>query len=346
MGTAPSRLVIRPPNWLGDAVMALPALAALRRHFAQSHLTIAAVPSVAAIFREDTDAAPDAVIDLPASKRATVQALAEGRFELGVLLPNSWRSAWQFRRAGIGQIWGYGGSGRGLLLTRAARRPRGVVHQADYYRRLVTGLGVACEPGLPPRIAPAPASAAEAAKLLSAAGVTESTRLVAFAPGAAYGQAKQWLPDRAAEVAARLIRDRGVSCLLVGAGHDRDAGRAIESWFRAHAPDAAGRVVNLIGRTSLRALVGVIDRSAAIVANDSGAMHLAAALGRPVVAVFGPTDDRVTRPIGDHHVLTASVFCRPCMLRDCPIDHRCMKRITVDRVHDAVIEALAGKVGR
>jgi heptosyltransferase-2 len=90
----------------------------------------------------------------------------------------------------------------------------------------------------------------------------------------------------------------------------------------------------------------VIGRSAAIVANDSGAMHLAAALGRPVVAVFGATDERVTRPIGDHHVLTASVFCRPCMLRDCPIDHRCMKRITVDEVYEAVTEALAGKVVR
>jgi heptosyltransferase-2 len=346
MTATDSRLVIRPPNWLGDAVMALPALAALRRHFAQSHLTIAAVPSVAAIFREDTDVAPDAVVDLPASTSATVQALREGRFDLGILLPNSWRSAWQFRRAGIGEIWGYGGSGRGLLLTRAARRSRGVVHQADYYRHLVTDLGVACEPGLTPRIAPRPSSAAEAAKLLSAAGVTESTRLVTFAPGAAYGQAKQWLPQRAAEVAARLIRHQDVTCVLVGAGHDRDAGRAIESWFRAHAPEAAGCVVNLIGRTSLRALAGVLSRTAAVVANDSGAMHLAAALGRPVVAVFGPTDDRVTRPIGDHHVLTASVFCRPCMLRDCPIDHRCMQRISVDQVYDAVSDALATKVVR
>ena len=138
----PSRIVIRPPNWLGDAVMALPALAAVRRHYPHAHLTIAGVPSVAAIFREDTDVAPDAVVDLPASRPATVRALSEGRFDLGLLLPNSWRSAWQFRRAGIGERWGYGAAGRGLLLTRSVRRPRGVVHQADYYRRLVTDLGV------------------------------------------------------------------------------------------------------------------------------------------------------------------------------------------------------------
>jgi heptosyltransferase-2 len=343
MPVAASRLVIRPPNWLGDAVMALPALAAVRRHFAQAHLTIAAVPSVAAIFREATDVAPDAVMDLPVSRRATLQALADGRFDRGILLPNSWRSAWQFRRAGIGERWGYGAAGRGLLLTRSVRRPRGVVHQSDYYRHLVIGLGVPCEAGEAPRIAPRSGSVAEAERLLSAVGVTASTRLVGFAPGAAYGQAKQWLPDRAAAVAARLVRDQGVTCVLVGAGHDREAGRAIESWFRANAPEAAGRVVNLIGRTSLRALVGVVGRTAAVVANDSGAMHLAAALGRPVVAVFGPTDDRVTRPIGDHQVLTASVFCRPCLLRDCPIDHRCMKRISVDRVYGAVSHVLARK---
>ena len=97
-------------------------------------------------------------------------------------------------------------------------------------------------------------------------------------------------------------------------------------------PAAAPRVVDLVGRTSLGALVGVTAKAAVFVSNDSGAMHLAAALGRPVVAIFGPTDERATRPIGDHDVLTADVFCRPCMLRDCPIDHRCMKRITVDTV--------------
>lgn len=345
MSTRP-RIVVRPPNWLGDAVMALPALVAVRRHFVDAHLTLAAVPAVAAIFREETDVAPDAVIDLPSSTRGAVEAIVRGRFDVGILLPNSWRSAWQFRRAGIGERWGYGGSGRGLLLTRHVRRPRGVVHQADYYRHLVSGLGMSCDPPAGPCIAPSARSVEEANVLLATAGVPGEAAIVAFAPGAAYGQAKQWYPDRAAEVAARLIRDRGTTCVLIGAGHDRDAGRAIESWLRANAPDVAGRVVNLIGRTSLRVLVGVISRTTAVVTNDSGAMHLAAALGRPVVAVFGPTDDRVTRPIGDHHVLTSSVFCRPCMLRDCPIDHRCMKRIGVDDVHAAVLDVLSRKVVR
>lgn len=341
--TAPiERVVIRPPNWLGDAVMALPAMTALRRHFPSAHLSIAAVPSVAAIFREDTDAAPDRVIELPSGTSAAVAVLEGEGFDLGVLFPNSLRSAWQFRRARIRERWGYPTSGRGLLLTRCSRPSRrtGVVHQADYYRDLVSGLGITCPPGAPPRLAPRAPSVERAMALLHEHRVTDDARLVGFAPGAAYGQAKQWPPDRMAALIARLARELGVTPVVVGASHDRDAGRAIESWLRREAPDVAARIVNLTGRTSLGALIGVIERVAVFVSNDSGAMHVAAALGRPVVAMFGPTDERATSPVGDHTVITHPVFCRPCMLRDCPIDHRCMKRITTDAVYDAVAARL------
>jgi heptosyltransferase-2 len=146
-----------------------------------------------------------------------------------------------------------------------------------------------------------------------------------------------------AEVIARLARERGVTSIVFGAAHDRDVARAIESWLRAHAPDMAARFIDLVGRTSLGALIGAIARTRAFVSNDSGAMHLAAALGRPVVAVFGPTDERATRPIGPHEVITEPVFCRPCLLRDCPIDHRCMRRISVDAVYDAVVRRLEAR---
>jgi heptosyltransferase-2 len=165
--------------------------------------------------------------------------------------------------------------------------------------------------------------------------------VIALAPGAAYGQAKQWPPERAAALIARLVTERAASCVIVGADHDRPAARAIESWLSSNARDAAARVVNLTGRTSVNALAGVLESSAALVTNDSGAMHLAAALGRPVVAIFGPTDERATRPLGTHALVTAQVFCRPCLLRDCPIDHRCMTRITVDTVFDATSQQLA-----
>ena len=337
------RILVRPPNWLGDAVMALPAMAAIRRHFEADQLTIAAVPGVAAIFREHTDVRPDRVLNLAPDSRAAIAMLEGEGFDLGILFPNSFRSAWQFWRAGVTERWGAARSGRRMLLTRCSAlgpRPKGVRHQADYYRAVVTGLGIPCESGTLPRVAPGTPSAERAAALLAQHGVAPDARLVGFAPGAAYGQAKQWLPERAAEVAARLIRERRATCVLLGASHDRDAARAIESWIRAHAPDAMRGVVNLTGHTSLGALVGLTARMTAVVSNDSGAMHLAAALGRRVVAIFGPTDERATGPLGEHTVLAAPVFCRPCLLRDCPIDHRCMKRVGVHEVYAAILASL------
>jgi heptosyltransferase-2 len=338
------RVLVRPPNWLGDAVMALPALAAVRRHFAADHLTIAASPSVAPIFREDTDVAADRVLDLPAGTRAAVAVLEGEGCDVGILFPNSFRSAWQFWRAGIAQRWGMGSAGRALLLTRKAVRPRpsGPLHQAEYYRALVTSLGIECQPASPPRIRARAPSLERAGALIVQHGVDERRRLVGIAPGAAYGQAKQWPPERMAETASRLIRHEGATCLVVGASHDRPAARAIESWLRAHAPDTLPHIVDLTGRTSLGALAGLMSRLSAFLSNDSGAMHLAAALGCPVVAVFGPTDERVTHPLGEHAVITEPVFCRPCLLRECPIDHRCMKRISIDRVYAAVQAYLSG----
>jgi heptosyltransferase-2 len=338
------RLVIRSPNWLGDAVLALPAMTAVRKHFADAHLTIAAVPSVAALFREETTVKPDRVLELPDMHRAAVAALEGGAFDAGLLFPNSFRSAWQLARAGIRERWGFRTAGRGFLLTRRIGRVRGrgIVHQAEYYRSLVRGLNIACDEVAPVLHASA-ASAERASALLRQQGLVSGTRIVGIAPGAAYGQAKQWAPERVAEVVARLVRDGGVTCVLVGATHDRVATRAVESWLREHAPDAAGRVIDLAGRTSLGALVGVTAQCDAFLSNDSGAMHLAAALGRPVVATFGPTDERATGPLGDSDVLAASVFCRPCHLRDCPIDHRCMKRITPDQVFAALARRLEAR---
>jgi heptosyltransferase-2 len=331
----PRRVLVRPPNWLGDAVLSLPAIAAVRRASPGEHLTIAAIPAVAALFREVTDAQPDAVIDLPSGSRDVVAAIRAGAFDRAVLFPNSFRSAWQVWRAHVPERWGYAAAGRGPLLTRRARRRR-AGHQAEYYRALAEGLGFAPDETLP-RIAASEESRARAGALV---GPAEGRPLVGVAPGAAYGEAKQWPPDRLAAVAARLIAEHGVAVVAVGAQHDRDAARAIESWLRLHAPGALGRFLDLTGRTSVGVLIGLIARMAAFIPNDSGAMHVAAALGRPVVALFGPTDERRTRPLGDATVLTASVFCRPCLLRECPIDHRCMKRLSVDAVYGSVAARL------
>ncbi len=336
-----SRLVLWSPNWLGDAVLALPAMVAVRRQFPDAHLAVAARAGVAQIFREPTDVRPDAIVELSSRSRENVAALEGGGFDLGVLFPNSFRSAWTLLAARVPARWGYATSMRGWLLTRRSRsaRVRGVQHHADYFRRLVRGLGIECGDA-PPRLDVSRQSLERAGTLLAGRGVVDGT-LIGFAPGAAYGEAKQWLPERVADVAARLVRERQATCVLLGAPHDREAARAIESWLRAHAPDAAARVIDLVGRTGLGTLAGIAARCRVFVSNDSGAMHLAAALGRPVVAVFGPTDERATRPVGAHEVVAARVFCRPCLLRDCPIDHRCMKRISSEQVFAAVCRQLA-----
>jgi heptosyltransferase-2 len=330
-GAPPARLVVRAPNWLGDAVLALPAMRAMRVAWPAAHIAVAAIPSVAPVFLEDTSADADAVLAIEGDEAA---ALARGRYDTVVLLPNSFRSAWNARRAGIPARWGYAAEFRRPLLTRAVPRP-GRVHQAEYYSHLARALG--CEPGVEtPRVTPRPRTTERAAALLAGAGIPGDASIVGLAPGAAGGHAKRWPPDRVAALVRRLLETPGIRCVLVGAAGDRAAGREIESAL----PDEP-RLVNLIGRTDLRVLTGVLGACRVFVSNDSGAMHLAAAVGVPVVAIFGPTDERATAPVGDHDVIVHPVFCRPCMLRDCPIDHRCMTRISVDEVHAAVLRRLA-----
>ena len=326
-----ARVLIRAPNWLGDAVMALPAMAAVRRTFPRSTLAVAAPAGVAPMFEEMTAAAQDELLTVePGTEKAAVSA---GRFDLAILLPNSFRSAWVARRAGIPHRWGLASSARGWLLTRSVRPPNRPRHQSARYLALMDALGVSGSDDHP-RVSVSAASAERARDLLSRNGLDPSSAVVGIAPGAAYGHAKRWPPSRMAELVVRLAA-RGARCILVGAAGDRDAGREIES-----ALPAPSAVVNLIGRTDLRLLTGVLEQCQAFVSNDSGAMHLAAAVGVPVTAIFGPTDERVTSPIGNHDVLIQQVFCRPCMLRDCPIDHRCMKRISVDQVFEAVARRL------
>ena len=312
--------------------MALPAMAAVRATYPAARLAVAAIPSIAPLFLEETSARPDDVITVDGSRETN--QLKQGGHDTIVLLPNSFRSAWNARRAGIGERWGFAAGFRSPLLTRRVRRPRGHLHQADYYRALITGLGMTCTSELP-RVRVTPRTERRAATILAELPIPAGAAIVGLAPGAAYGHAKRWPPSRVAELIARLVRERDAVCVMVGAAGDREAGREIESLL-----PSGVRAVNLIGRTDLRDFAGVLARCRSFVSNDSGAMHLAAALGVPVTAIFGPTDERATAPLGDHDVLLHQVFCRPCMLRECPIDHRCMKRIGVDRVFDSVSRRL------
>lgn len=332
------RLLIRAPSWLGDAILALPAIVAARRHFGGASLVIAAPPAVAPLFAEDCGLDAAATLELPPRRSDQVRRLAGERVDLALLFTNSFGSAWVAWRAGIPERWGYRAGVRHLLLTRAVRRPRGRVHQAEYYRRLVDALGIRVPPAAVPRVSVRDSTRRRAAHLLAETGWTGERPLVGLAPGAAYGHAKRWPPAHAAGLVAALAASRGATVVLVGAAGDRDAGREIES--EVGRTGGGARLVNVIGRTDLRTALGVLAACDVVVSNDSGAMHAAAALGRPVVAIFGPTDERVTGPVGDHDVIAHPVACRPCLLRECPIDHRCMTRIPASRVADAVLRRL------
>jgi heptosyltransferase-2 len=327
------RLVVRAPNWLGDAVMALPAMAAFRRNLPGT-LIVAANAAIVSLFREGTDVRPDEIVEVDPSRE--VEQLRSTNADVILLLPNSFRSAWIARQSRIAGRWGYKNAGRGLLLTRSAARPRGPLHHVQYYLQLVRALDIEA-PDDVPVLRPRQATLDRADALLRDAGVDSGRRIAGLAPGAAYGHAKRWPPDRVAQLMTELAA-RDVVPVLVGAAADRETARAIESALPRDV-----RAVNLIGRTTLRDLIGVLARCQVFVSNDSGAMHVASAIGVPLTAIFGPTDERATAPQGPgvRDIIVRDTFCRPCMLRECPIDHRCMKRITVSAVLESVEKNLA-----
>jgi heptosyltransferase-2 len=340
----PHTVVVLAPNWLGDAVMALPAIADVRRRFSAARLLIAARRSVADLF--GLVASIDQVIVFEGKKDA--DALRAADADAAVLLPNSFASAWLVKRARIPERWGYGTDWRAPLLTRAIRRPKGSLHQGAYYQYLVHALGIESGP-LEPALT-IPESAVEAAsRLLIEKGWDAKQALVVLAPGAAYGTAKRWIPAHVSRLVSELVR-HGHTCVLVGSRGDAATTGAIR---RDVVDEHRGRVIDLAGATTLELLAGVMSLARACVSNDSGAMHLAGATGTPVVAVFGPTREWETAPLtrGRAEVITHPVWCRPCMLRECPthpvwcrpcmlrecpIDHRCMTGITPGSVLSAV----------
>ena len=344
------------PNWLGDAVMALPAIADLKRHFAASRFVVAARSSVGSLF--ELVPGIDGVVTLkwrarPFSGRTLrddILALrrscdpdadgAEGSAVRGaaLMLPNAFATAWLAKRALFVERWGYATDWRRRLLTRPVRVPAASMHQGRYYQQLTEALGVASGP-LEPRVEVPDAVRQQAREQLNRAGWDGRQTLVAMAPGAAYGTAKRWLPTYFAEVIASL-RDVDVRTVLVGSAADAETVRMILGYESAR----AAQPIDVVGATSLHGLAGVLTIAGACVSNDSGAMHLAGAIGTPLVALFGPTRETETAPLirtnGYRDVLLDPVWCRPCMLRECPIDHRCMKGLKPASVLESVRRAL------
>ena len=327
-------VVVLPPNWLGDAVMALPAVADLRRHFSANRLIVAARASVSSLFTLVPGIDSIVSADVP-SIRGTGASVA-------VLFPNSFASAWLVQRSAVPERWGYAADLRHLMLTRAIRRPGKPMHQSEYYQHLIRELGI--KNGPRETALTIPPDALHDARTLLAAHGWDGQAFVVLAPGAAYGKAKQWIPTHVVRLITALVRERRMTCALVGSRGDAATIRAIRS---AAPADCQPRILDLAGLTTLPVLAAVMSLAGACVSNDSGAMHLAAAAGLPTVAIFGPTNERGTAPLARSGVsielLTNPVWCRPCMLRECPIDHRCMTGIepahvlaAIDRIARAI----------
>jgi heptosyltransferase-2 len=315
-----NRILVRAPNWIGDVVLSLAAVRDLRRNFPAARIGVLARDWVAGLYR----AVPEVdAVRVSAGGGADARAL-RGAFDAAVVLPNSIGSVLPLWRAGIPERWGYATEGRAPLLTRAPRVPAAVRgrSQVYYYRAMLAGAGLRVSAAPDVSLACPPDWRAGAGRLL---GDEDGRPWVGINPGASYGTAKRWLPERFAAVGDTLARE-GARVALVGGAAERDTARRIAGQMSAPARD-------LCGETTVPELVGVLSRLSLLVTNDSGPMHVAAALGVPVVAVFGPTDWRETHPVGDaHRLVREPVHCSPCRLRECPIDHRCMRRVGVDRV--------------
>jgi heptosyltransferase-2 len=312
-----SNILIRATNWVGDAVMCLPALHAVRQRFPEAHITILAKSWVADLYAQESFTNQILIHDTkPWWKIA--QELRRHRFDCAILLQNAFGAALVAAAAGIPARIGYNRDGRGFLLTRAVKVPkRGEIprHERFYYLELLRRAGlVETTPANNIRITPQ-------------ATVRGNKRIIGISPGAAYGTAKRWLPERFAEAAAAIASARGASLALFGSRAEHDLCEQIAQMLAGH------DVTNYAGQTTLEQFIELAARCELFLTNDSGAMHIASALGVPTVAIFGATDDAATGPTGSRScVVREKVECSPCLLRECPIDHRCMTRVSSERV--------------
>jgi lipopolysaccharide heptosyltransferase II len=339
------KILVRATNWVGDAVMSLPALQAIRGRFPEAEIAILARPWVAELYRNQDCANRLMVYDNRGRHRGLlgrerlIRELRAERFDVAMLLQNAFEAAWIAWRARIPERMGYARDGRSWLLTRRVAVPkRGETppHESYYYLELLRRAGWI--EGLPTveaiRLQVADEARAAAEEKLVAAGARPGATRIALAPGAAYGSAKCWLPERYAALADSLIGEADADVILFGAPQERGMAERI-------ARSMQKRAVNLAGATSIGELPALLGTCRLFIGNDSGAMHVAGAVGLPVVGIFGPTDPEATRPATPLFTLIREpVDCSPCLLRHCPIDHRCMTRISAEQVLRAAQERM------
>lgn len=320
----PQNILVRMPNWIGDVVMATPVLADLRRAFPQASITAMCQGPLSELLLQDPSI--DELFSFSKitnefsrrqERRDLVAKIQAGKYDTGILLTNSFSSAWWFWQGNVKRRIGFAGDFRSWLLTDALPFPK-KEHQVTTYKRLLAPLHIPLSSTMP-RLYVSAKEMDEAKTLLRQRGIEEGKTLIGINPGAAFGSAKCWPRERFKELAKELAK-RGKQVVFFG-------DRASKEWIGA----LGG--VNLAGATNLRELIGAIKLCDFFVTNDSGPMHIAAAVGTPLVALFGSTDKDVTGPYGEGQtVIDKRVSCAPCLKRKCPIDFKCMKLISVEEV--------------
>jgi lipopolysaccharide heptosyltransferase II len=337
----PAKILVRATNWVGDGVMSLPALKALQERFPSAEIVMVVKPSVADLYLHHPAVNRLIVYDAAGEHRdpggfgKLVEQIRSERFDMAVLFQNAFHAAWMAWRSRIPVRIGYGLEGRGVLLTDSVPVPPPALygHQSNYYLQLLFRAGL-IERVTPVERIPLEIENSEkawATRQLKSLGLGGPRFLIGLTPGAAFGSAKRWLLDRYANLADRLIGALNADVLIFGSPSEKPLAEEIAHGM-SHTP------VIMTGETTLRQLISLLVQCRLVITNDSGPMHLAAALGLPVVAIFGSTDETATGPVSPlARIVKHPVDCSPCGLRECPIDFRCMKGVTVDQVHRAVL---------
>ena len=335
------KILIRATNWVGDAIMGLPALRAVKQKFHDAAISIVARPYVADIYRDqqicDELIAYDPLREHKGwrGRERLAAELRSRKFDLALLLQNAFDAAWLVWRAGIPERIGYAGDARSFLLTKAIPVPKpGEIpaHEKFYYLELLRRAGwledltdVEHISLYVPEV-----RRCHAAETLLEAGARPQSLRVAVGAGASYGSAKCWFPERFAEVANRVQAEKDADIILLGTPGEVAVSDAIIAGMKR-------KPVNLTGKTAIGELPALLSQCHLFLGNDSGAMHVAAAVGLPVVAVFGPTDPEGTSPVTTRlSMVQQKPYCSPCFLKRCPTDHRCMKSVTPDMVQVAM----------
>jgi heptosyltransferase-2 len=340
------KIMIRATNWVGDAIMALPALRAVRQRHPDAKISIVARPYVAEIYREQQVCDELVAYDPSGEHRGwsgrekLAADLRTRKFDVALLLQNAFDAAWLAWRVQIPQRIGYARDARSFLLTKAIPVPKpGEIppHEKFYYLELLRRAGwldqLIDESHITLRVSDA--ARQRATQILLEAGAKPNARRIAVGAGASYGSAKCWPPDRFAKALNALLSRTDADIILFGTPGELPV-------FTAIAAELQRPPINLTGKTSIADLPALLSQCHLFLGNDSGAMHVAAAVGLPVVAIFGPTDPQGTAPVTPRlTIVQQKPYCSPCFLRRCPTDHRCMTAVTPAMVESALQSALA-----